>query len=386
MGFLALVILSIVKCCKQLITLRVHSRSQELLSESTSTTSFTTEMQVRKGYAFINNIYNVLIQELVSTTEVKSWKRNTLIKRDHKTMRRENLLLMKKLGDGSYGAIYEAELYDSTEHSGVRKVVAKLLQSGQGGLIRKFEGDMERLSKLNHKHMVGLLAQFTQDNPKCYVMDCGQSIDLLEYIRNLKSKSTIHKLLQESSDPAVYETEEDESMIENAVSVYEGLLMDLLMFADHIVLGMAYLSSLNHVHKDLALRNCIIGYDNVVKVTIDTELARVRYPEVYFTDQPIRWMSPESLLTNTFTAQSDVWSYGVVLWELITLGDLPYSPIADESLISAVTTDPEFTLEKPMLCSENMFTVMTECWLRQPISRPSFIQLHEQIYKLTISS
>ena len=234
--------------------------------------------------------------------------------------------------------------------------------------------------------MVGLLAQFTQETPKCYVMDCGQTTDLLEYVRNLKNKSTIHKILQESSDPTVDETEEDESIIENAVSIYEELLMDLLIFADHISLGMAFLSSLNQVHKDLALRNCIIGQDNVVKVTTDTELAEARYPEVYSTGLPIRWMSPESLFTNTFTTHNDVWSYGIVLWELMTLGEVPYSPINDDALISAITTDHEFTLEKPIMCSENMFAVMVECWSREPTSRPSFLQLHEQIYKLTISS
>lgn len=301
-------------------------------------------------------------------------------------MHKENLLLLKKLADGTYGAIYEAELYDSTECASVRKVVAKLLQDVQVGSVKQFEDDIEQLSKLNHKHTVGLLAQFTWETPKCYVMDYGQSVDLLEYIRNLKSKSTIHKILQESLDPTVDDTEDDESIIENAVSIYEELLLDLLIFADHISLGMAYLSSLNHIHKDLALRNCIIGYDNVVKVTIDTELAKARYPEAYSTGLPIRWISPESLFTNMFTTQSDVWSYGVVLWELITLGEVPYSPITDDALISAITTDPEFTLEKPILCSESMFAVMTQCWLRQPASRPSFLQLHEQIYKLTISS
>lgn len=299
-------------------------------------------------------------------------------------MRKENLLLLKKLGDGNYGAIYEAELYDLAEHGSARKVIAKLLQNiQQASSVKQFEDDIEQLAKLNHKHMVGLLAQFTQDNPKCYVMDYGRSVDLLEYTRNLKSKSSIHKILQESSDP---DETEDEAIIENAVATYEELLMDLLIFADHISLGMAYLSSLNHTHKDLALRNCIIGHDNVVKVTIDTELAKARYPEAYSTGIPIRWMSPESLFTNTFTTYSDIWSYGVVLWELITMGEVPYSPIDDDALIPAITNDPEFTLEKPILCSENMFAVMTACWSRQPTTRPSFLQLHEQIYKLTISS
>lgn len=299
-------------------------------------------------------------------------------------MCQENLLLLKKLADGRYGAIYEAELYNLTEHGSVRRVVAKLLQDVQGNSVKQFEDDIEQLSKLNHQHMVGLLAKFTQVTPKCYVIDCGQTTDLLEHARHLKSKSKIHNF--QSSDPAVDKMEEDETITENAVSVYEELLMDLLTYADHVSLGMAYLSSLNYVHKDLALRNCIIGYDYVVKVTTDTELAKARYPEMYSIGLPIRWMSPESLFTNTFTTQSDVWSYGVVLWELITLGEVPYSPITDTDLISAITGDPEFTLDKPKLCSENVFAVMTGCWSREPIYRPSFLQLHEQINELTISS
>lgn len=326
------------------------------------------------------------MQPYVPSEPPKSWRRATLVKRDQRTTRQENLLLLKKLADGRYGAIYEAELYDSSEHESTRKVVAKLLQNVQVDMIKQFEDDVVQLSKFNHKNMVGLLAQFTQEIPKCYVMDYGQSVDLLEYTRNLKTKSTIYRILQESSDLIADETEEDESMIENAVSIYEELLMDLLMFADHISLGMAYLASLNHIHKDLALRNCIIGYDNVVKVTTDTELAKARYPEAYSAGLPIRWMSPETLFNNTFTVQSDVWSYGIVLWELITLGELPYSPITDDALISAITTNSEFSLEQPILCSESLFAIMTQCWSRRPISRPSFLELHEQIYKLTISS
>jgi len=318
------------------------------------------------------------------SSEAMGWRRNTLC-RDRK-IRKENLLLLKKLAGGKYGAIYEAEVYNLVEYEGTRKVLAKLLQSEEINMIKEFEDDVSFLMSLNHVNVVGLLGLYTEEPPKCYVFDCGQTRDLLVYVRELKNKGAIQNLLQPSNSIADDE-EEEGTLIENPVSASEELFIDLLTFADHITLGMDYLSTQkNYVHKDLALRNCIIGHNNVVKVTVDNELAKLTYLEAYNDGLPIRWMSPESLLTNMFTAQSDVWSFGIALWELTSLGEVPYYELTDNTLVIQAITNDDQLPERPILCNKNTFVVMTDCWEKEPNSRPTFLQLHEHIYKLTINS
>ena len=318
-----------------------------------------------------------------TSSEAMGWERNTL-SRDRK-IRKENLLLLKKLAGGRYGAIYEAEVYNLVEYEGTRKVLAKLLQSEENDMIKEFEDDVNFLTTLNHVNVVGLLGLYTNEPPKCYVFDCGQTRDLLVYVRDLKNKTAIQNLLQPSD--SIDNEQEEGTLIENPVSASEELHIDLLTFADHITLGMDYLSTQKKfVHKDLALRNCIIGHDNVVKVSVDTELAKLTYSEAYNDGLPIRWMSPECLLTNTFTTQTDVWSFGIVLWELTSLGEVPYYEFTDNrSVMQAITNDDHLPV-KPILCNDSTFIVMTDCWEKEPNSRPTFLQLHEHIYKLTISS
>jgi len=301
-------------------------------------------------------------------------------------MRKENLLLLKKLANGRYGAIYEAEVYDLVDYEGTRKVFAKLLQSNDSAMIKEFEDDVNYLTPLDHVNVVGLLGLYTEEPPKCFMMDCGQTRDLLLYIRDLKKKSAFQNLLQ-PSDSINDEQVDEGALIENPVSASEELYIDLLTFADHITLGMDYLSvQKSYIHKDLALRNCLIGHDNLVKVSVDTELAKLTYSEVYTNGLPIRWMSPESLSTNTFTTQSDVWSYGITLWELTSLGEVPYYEFTDNTAVMQAVTNNHHLPVKPILCNEDTFVVMTECWERKPNSRPTFLHLHERIYNLTIGT
>lgn len=221
-----------------------------------------------------------------------------------------------------------------------------------------FNEDIEMLSSINHLNVVGLLAICTKDSPECALLDAGLPGDLLSYLKEKKKEMSPH-IATES------ETKE------------------LLRIADEISLGMTYLSSERFIHKDLALRNCIIGSDGVVKIA-HFGLGPLIYPEAYYrvnsTDLPIRWMSPEAITSASFTTMSDIWSFGVAVWEIFTYGSLPFEGKKDEEVIDFVIN--EGRLKKPTKCSNFIFEIILSCWNTNPHSRPIFPDLHENITDL----
>lgn len=219
-----------------------------------------------------------------------------------------------------------------------------------------FELDIEMLSAINHLHVVKILALCTKDSPECIILDAGLPGDLLTFIRDKKRDTS----------PLISTEEETQ---------------DLLKISDEIALGMAYLSSERFIHKDLAARNCIVGYNGVVKIA-HFGLGPLMYPEAYFhvqdNDLPIRWMPPEAITSANFTMASDVWSYGVVLWELFTYGDLPFDDKTDDEVVRFIVKDLG-KLACPVKCPTNVFDVMEKCWNGDPGVRPNFMTVHEMI-------
>lgn len=221
-----------------------------------------------------------------------------------------------------------------------------------------FFQDIEMLASINHLNVVGLLAVCTKDSPECLLLDAGYEGDLLTYIRDRKSSVAPHI----ATEPET---------------------RDLLRIADEITLGMSYLASERFIHKDLALRNCIIGYSGIVKIS-HFGLGPLDYPEAYYrvndTDLPIRWMPPEAIASANFTTMSDVWSFGVCVWELFTYGVLPFESETDETVIDYILHDGQ--LPKPSKCSKDVFNVVLTCWNIDPRDRPSFQDIHEIILDL----
>ncbi|CAH1182641.1 unnamed protein product [Phyllotreta striolata] len=157
---------------------------------------------------------------------------------------------------------------------------------------------------------------------------------------------------------------------------------DLIAWAFQIARGMEYLASRKVLHGDLAARNVLLSEENVVKIC-DFGLAKSMYKNDNYKKRgdcplPIKWMAIESIRDRVFSTQSDVWSFGIVLWELFSLGRTPYPGMeADERLYHKLVDG--YRLESPQYAPNDMYDIMTKCWSVKPTTRPSFTKLTEKI-------
>ncbi|TPP62725.1 Insulin receptor [Fasciola gigantica] len=157
-----------------------------------------------------------------------------------------------------------------------------------------------------------------------------------------------------------------------------------LTWAAEIADGMAFLSRRNLVHRDLAARNCLVDEQLTVKIS-DFGLARCMSADEYYrrrgqTRLPIRWMAPESLSRSYFTTQSDVWSYGIVLWEIATFAALPYSGFSHEQVISHVTQGGHPDLHDwPARLPSVLHDLMLQCWSFVFSDRPTFMDILDKL-------
>ncbi|ELT94327.1 hypothetical protein CAPTEDRAFT_6485 [Capitella teleta] len=141
--------------------------------------------------------------------------------------------------------------------------------------------------------------------------------------------------------------------------------------------AMKYLESILFIHRDLAARNCLVGETGVVKVG-DFGLARFVLDDTYTsstnTKFPIKWAAPEVLSFSLFSTKSDVWAFGVLLWEIWTGGEMPYSRVPTREVVDMICTRKE-RLKRPRHCPQDVYKIMQSCWAHKPENRPSFATL-----------
>ena len=275
----------------------------------------------------------------------------------------ENLLLEKVLGEGNFGRVMKGKV--TFDDNNVREVAVKMLKDNASFKERAdIIAELNTMKKLSHHpNVISLLGWCITDDNVFIVEEFIPKGNLLKFLR--------------SSRHMLQETYQNFSSAESGISEKE-----LLSVAWQVASGMKYLSSMKIVHRDLAARNVLIGHENICKVC-DFGLARDIYTSNEYKKNsggalPVRWMAYESLFHGIYTTESDVWSFGILLWEIVTLGDIPYPdhPNTEKVLDSLEKGE---RLGKPIHCSDDLYGLMKECWNQTPADRPDFVVLCQKM-------
>ncbi|XP_032416540.1 insulin-like growth factor 1 receptor [Xiphophorus hellerii] len=271
---------------------------------------------------------------------------------------REKISLCRELGQGSFGMVYEGVAKGVVKDEPEILVAVKTVNESASMRERiEFLNEASVMKEFNCHHVVRLLGVVSQGQPTLVIMELMTRGDLKSYLRSLRPKE------------------------QQVSSLSLPPLKKMLQMAGQIADGMAYLNANKFVHRDLAARNCMVAEDFTVKIG-DFGMTRDIYETDYYRKGgkgllPVRWMSPESLKDGVFTTNSDVWSFGVVLWEIATLAEQPYQGLSNEQVLRFVMEGG--LLEKPQNCPDMLFELMRMCWQYNPKMRPSFVEIISSI-------
>nr|XP_046160212.1 fibroblast growth factor receptor 4-like [Oncorhynchus gorbuscha] len=286
---------------------------------------------------------------------------------------RENLTLGKPLGEGCFGQVVRAEAYglNKDHQENISTVAVKMLKDDATDKdLSDLISEMELMKVMDkHKNIINLLGVCTEDGP-LYV--------LVEYA----SKGSLREYLRARRPPGMDYTFDVTKVPEEQLT-----FKDLLSCAYQVARGMEYLASKRCIHRDLAARNVLVTEDNVMKIA-DFGLARGVHQIDYYKKTtngrlPVKWMAPEALFDRVYTHQSDVWSFGVLMWEIFTLGGSPYPGIPVEELFKLLKEGHR--MDKPSNCTHELYMKMRECWHAVPTQRPTFKQLVEELDRVLLS-
>ncbi|KAJ8380316.1 hypothetical protein SKAU_G00010940 [Synaphobranchus kaupii] len=298
---------------------------------------------------------------------------------------RHRLLFREKLGEGQFGEVHLCEAEGLPEFLGegaplpewdgkpVLVAVKQLRADATNNARNDFLKEIKIMSRLNDPNIIQLLCVCVNSDPLCMVTEYMENGDLNMFLSQREIEST---LTHANNIPSVS-------------------LSDLLHMSVQISSGMRYLASLNFVHRDLATRNCLLDRRLTIKIA-DFGMSRNLYSSDYYRIQgravlPIRWMAWESILLGKFTTASDVWAFGVTLWEIFTLcKEQPYSLLSDEQVIENTgeffrNQGRQIFLSGPPLCPPSLFDLMMCCWSRDNRDRPTFERLHQALRPHTVT-
>ncbi|XP_022087475.1 proto-oncogene tyrosine-protein kinase receptor Ret-like [Acanthaster planci] len=291
---------------------------------------------------------------------------------------RQNLVLDKVLGEGEFGCVVRAQALSIRGHTGYTTVAVKMLKgSYSADDLQDLITEMNLLKDLNHPNVVKLLGASTQRGPLYVIVEYCQHGCLRDFLRQNRQAAAYQ---QDDSSLHDYDKIQDEGNR----SHIEWNNRNLLSFAWQICKGMQYLAMLKLVHRDLAARNILVAEGMVVKVS-DFGLARDLYESGTYVKRsksriPMKWMAPESLFDNIYTTKTDVWSFGVLFWEILTMGAMPYPGIMSHKLCQMVRQGHR--LERPDGCAEELYSVMQQCWHSDPNDRPDFDMLGTMLERI----
>ncbi|XP_049319381.1 tyrosine-protein kinase receptor [Astyanax mexicanus] len=275
-----------------------------------------------------------------------------------KEVPRKNITLLRALGHGAFGEVYEGQVLGMNGENTAMQVAIKTLPE-----ICSEQDEMDFLmealimSKFNHQNIVRCIGVSLQILPRFILLELMTGGDLKSFLRQNRPKANQSSSLT---------------------------MLELLHMARDIAFGCQYLEENHFIHRDIAARNCLLtcpGPERVAKIG-DFGMARDIYRASYYRKGgramlPVKWMPPEAFLEGIFTCKTDTWSFGVLLWEIFSLGYMPYPCKTNQEVLEFVTSGGR--MDPPKSCPGPVYRIMTQCWQHCPEHRPNFSTILERI-------
>ncbi|CAO2604209.1 ALK tyrosine kinase receptor [Lemmus lemmus] len=277
---------------------------------------------------------------------------------DLKEVPRKNITLIRGLGHGAFGEVYEGQVSGMPNDPSPLQVAVKTLPevcSEQDELDFLMEALI--ISKFNHQNIVRCIGVSLQALPRFILLELMAGGDLKSFLRETRPRPNQPSSLA---------------------------MLDLLHVARDIACGCQYLEENHFIHRDIAARNCLLtcpGAGRIAKIG-DFGMARDIYRASYYRKGgcamlPVKWMPPEAFMEGIFTSKTDTWSFGVLLWEIFSLGYMPYPSKSNQEVLEFVTSGGR--MDPPKNCPGPVYRIMTQCWQHQPEDRPNFAIILERI-------
>ncbi|XP_682778.7 protein-tyrosine kinase 6 [Danio rerio] len=249
---------------------------------------------------------------------------------------KEEFTLEEELGKGFFADVYRGKW------KGMVNVAIKILKNDSIN-HREFMLETQILKKLRHKHLIALFAVCTSSSPFYIITELMEKGDLLSLLKGKEGQDLNAQMLTE--------------------------------MASQVADGMAYLEEQNSIHRDLAARNVLVGANYICKVA-DLGLARIVKESVYSSEDaqiPYKWSAPEAISHGRFSNKSDVWSFGVLLYEMFTYGGVPYPAFSNIEVYNMITSG--YRMPAPPNCPSHIYDIMLMCWRYSAEERPDFSEL-----------
>ena len=257
---------------------------------------------------------------------------------------RNQVKLVHRMRVEQYGEVWKGL-------KGKTHIVVKTLSAGLPSASSLLE-QASFIAQLHHPHIIQCQGVCTKEEPVYILMEFMKYGNLQEYLSKGEGR--------------------------------EAHFLDLVHMAVQVARGMAYLEQLSYIHCDLAARSILVGEGKVCKISNFTKARRADvYKLAPRTQVPIRWTAPEVFSTNEYTIKSDVWSFGVVLHEIVTRGDRPYSNMTNEETLKAIQSG--YRMPQPEGCPQGVYDLMLKCWQNEPSSRLRFEAIEWQLEEFFIS-
>lgn len=370
--FVALVALVIGLCCMKR---RSKSHKKALMAAQAAAASSTSNINGAGGSTMIsqNGGHNMEMSSLLPQQQnaphlmplqQQQHQQQQPVRVRAKEIPLQSVRFMQELGEGAFGKVYQGELMGIIS-PGTTLVAIKTLKPGANQKTHSdFRREADLMTDLRHPNIVCLIGVCFTEDPHCMLFEHMSHGDLHEFLI--------------THSPNI-DSDASESCMEDNSNVLNP--SDMSFIAIQIAAGMEYLAGHHYVHRDLAARNCLVGENLTVKIS-DFGLSRDIYAADYYRVQsksllPVRWMPPESILYGKFTTESDVWSFGVVLWEIYSYGLQPYYGYTNQEVIEMIRSRQ--LLPCPEDCPSRMYAFMVECWHEVPGRRPSFAEIHNRL-------